>query len=995
MAEKRNWFSKPVSALCISIGALVASLFLIFNAQGGFNGTEDVSYMVTLRDYGVEAREMERKAAIPLEDALSSISGINKVITLSENSRVRAYAVFRRDKTNKHAYDAVREAAQRVYEIMPSSSQRPEIGSSNDSFIPVWIAAISGSPDGDYLEKVLKPALNSIEGVGEVEVSGSGIAEIIIIPDLKKIAALGLSPSAIASVLASNDGLYMGGRIQSGSREIPVIMDGRYPDLASLGNALIPISSGAAIKLKDIADLREEEREGEVLSRLDGKKTAVISIIPSSDANLGRLSRAIKVELAKFKNKFKNDYFEMNILSDRGAEEGSAFCSALIAALEASILVALASILLTRNKGSRSSGFVCAAAIPIVWIISAAMLSLFGFVPDRKLLAGLSVGIGTAADAAILCAEGFGNCRNAREGRKILSRLAPALVSGAATTIAALFPLAKFKLAEDISIIVLALGTVTMVSLIAALTVLPPLFLWDKKDDLSYSRTKSFPIINRIQRKGVRFFAFMIKSCIKNPLIFVLVALFITIMGIIVLIFSGADISASESRDSVYARVEFEGGFSKEEADKLLAFWVLDIKSNEGIKSVQTSARTGSSQILVNFDPLKIKSAEVRELLRSIKVPGGFLYIPETSMNERIWEITVSGDDDFRCRELAKKAASLCVPLPLVQETILNFKEGSPRLSLLPFRDKLAEEGLSFSGLADSVRRGVHGPVIYKRSGEKGEIDVRLKLSKEMTADDINHLPLAIRNQGYSWVQSLTSEYRDHELSLIRREDRRRTASFSIRTQPMDPRVVRDNVMEIIKGIELPPGYALEFDREAIKKAEILSGTGFLFILALFFCYIVIAAANESFSLPFLVLSVVPPSLAIPVSILSIVNISINASVACSLVAVSGMAVNASVLIAGEFRQFFVDKRFINQREFYNSLRNRLPCLLATTGTTLAGAIPFIFLRDGSNSFIRILSVVTLLGVGSSFIFALILVPSLICIFLNPKHTGKELLLGV
>jgi multidrug efflux pump subunit AcrB len=147
----------------------------------------------------------------------------------------------------------------------------------------------------------------------------------------------------------------------------------------------------------------------------------------------------------------------------------------------------------------------------------------------------------------------------------------------------------------------------------------------------------------------------------------------------------------------------------------------------------------------------------------------------------------------------------------------------------------------------------------------------------------------------------------------------------------------------------------------------------------------VIAAANESFILPLVILSVIPPSLAIPVLILVIAGVPINTAVACSLVAVSGMAVNASVLVAGEFNNFLTDKRFINQKRFYFLIRNRISSLLAATGTTLAGAVPFLFLGEGSNAFIRILSMVTLLGVGSSCVIAIILVPSLICIFLNPK----------
>jgi multidrug efflux pump subunit AcrB len=172
--------------------------------------------------------------------------------------------------------------------------------------------------------------------------------------------------------------------------------------------------------------------------------------------------------------------------------------------------------------------------------------------------------------------------------------------------------------------------------------------------------------------------------------------------------------------------------------------------------------------------------------------------------------------------------------------------------------------------------------------------------------------------------------------------------------------------------MELPPGYTLEFDREAIAAVEALSGSGWYFLLALIFCYMVMAAGNESFGLPLGVLAVVPPSLAVPALVMAAAGLPVTASTACALVAVSGMAVNASVLIACEIRL---------SPGLYRALRRSLPALLATTGTTMAGAAPFLLLSGGANALIRSLSTVTVLGVGTSALCALTLLPALRSVF--------------
>jgi multidrug efflux pump subunit AcrB len=138
-----------------------------------------------------------------------------------------------------------------------------------------------------------------------------------------------------------------------------------------------------------------------------------------------------------------------------------------------------------------------------------------------------------------------------------------------------------------------------------------------------------------------------------------------------------------------------------------------------------------------------------------------------------------------------------------------------------------------------------------------------------------------------------------------------------------------------------------------------------MFVLALFLCYFVIASSRESFLFPFAVLAVVPPSLAFPALFMA----SLDAASASAFVAVSGMAVNAAVLIA--------DTRGGSALGLYRVFRRRLPILAATRGTTIAGALPFLFLANSSASVVRSLSLVSALGVAASVLCSISLIPAL------------------
>ncbi|MDR0601531.1 MAG: efflux RND transporter permease subunit, partial [Treponema sp.] len=708
-----------------------------------------------------------------------------------------------------------------------------------------------------------------------------------------------------------------------------------------------------------------------------GQRTAVVAVLGNGEG-AEKLSRAINKELGHF-----SDALEFTVLSDRGAEEAAAYRSVLGAALEGALMVAFAAVLFTagREKGLHTA-LVCALSVPFVCLVSAGLLSFSGLYPGRSLMGGIAAGIGSAVDAAILSAEKFARCRTAAEGKDAMRRLFVPLVSGTVTTAAALLPLAAIR-TGGAGGLAWAVAAVNAVSLVTALVFLPPFFFVSENSGTVRRPAgfRRFPFVpKRIFRHAAHVFArllaFVIRFCGEKSWHVRFAAAFFAIAGVLAVILAGADPGVPASENSVYAHVEFDGDLHIEEVDRRLAEFAGSLMAAAEIRTVQTSARTGSGSALVTFDPEKNSADRVKEAARTVRIDGGFVYFPETSPGERIWEISVSGYDGKRCRELAKEAAALCAGLPLIRETVLNFKDGMRRLAFVPDRERLTGTGLSFYQAAETARRGVYGQVAYKKTGEGGEIDVRIRgqgsadsgggtaaLSREETAGLLVRSP-----NGIISLDSLAAIREDIEPAGIRRENRRRIASISIRTKPMDPRRVREEVMKALGRIDLPPGYVFEFDREAIEAAEALSGMVLSFLLAILFCYMVIASVNESFTVPLAVLSVAPPSMAVPALVLAVYG-SFNASVACAFVAVTGMSVNASVLVAGEIRE---------TAGLYRAIRRIFPALMATAGTTIAGALPFLFLREDANTLMKTLALVTVLGVGSSCIFSLALLPGLV-----------------
>ena len=98
MIGKRTFFQRPFAAICLLAGITILSLYLIFNSGDRQEGGGDIGYSITLKHYGIDAREMETSVAIPLEDALSAIPGADRITTISENGQTRAFVDFQKKR---------------------------------------------------------------------------------------------------------------------------------------------------------------------------------------------------------------------------------------------------------------------------------------------------------------------------------------------------------------------------------------------------------------------------------------------------------------------------------------------------------------------------------------------------------------------------------------------------------------------------------------------------------------------------------------------------------------------------------------------------------------------------------------------------------------------------------------------------------------------------------------------------------------------------------
>ncbi len=996
-----NWYARPVAAACAVFAVVAGAAYLLMDSEYGPREVQSNSaFAVTIRHYGVDAREIERSIAIPLEDALACASGVVSVSSSSEYGKARVVVRFASGAEPDSAYEAVRNATERVYLTLASSVQRPELVTTSEGRGPVWVAAVySGflTPVelGRVLERSVKPALEKLAGAGEVELGGTGLPEITVEVDEAAAAVLGIDAGMVARSLAMNDVLIPSGTLRSEGRQLSVVADGRHGDAGRLGDEFVVSAMGKPVALAMFCRILEGTRTPETLSRVDGKPAMTVAVNPGGGANLPALSRALAIETEALATAYG---IRFEVLSDAGADIARSFGSTLFAALQGAIAVALASALLigcgNAHRTIRAKS-VAVIAVPIILAISAATLSALGFSLDRHVLAGLAVGLGASVDSSILAAERLGKSAGVEQGVLALRSLAPSLVSGAATTLVVLVPLAGLDfLSEGVARVALAIAAVCIVSLLYTLLILPPLILCGK--DIACSGNR-----RRVSGSGLslrRFSRLLARNallCARKPWVPLTGAAVLGLAGLAAVLVMPLESREPQEENTVYAHLEFEPGTTVSCVDLFLADYSEALAGIKGFSSIQSTARRGSGSVFVSFDPELVDWDSAPAALREVPLHGGFVWIPGSSARERSWELVVSGDDDTECERLCLLAAQAVSVLPCISGTVLNFKDGPPDLFLSPDRNRAAALGLGLQSAAAALRTSIHAPVAYKRLGQNGETDVRVTVKRSGVPEASDaQATLVLSGHGGVRVDAFMGTQRTSDASRINRRDRQRIASITMRTGQIDPRAVKSAVLAAVSGIELSPGYRMEFDREAMEATARLRGAGWSFLLAAAFTYMVTAAVTESFGAPLAVLSALPPSLAVPALLLFLTRTPIDATVACAFVAVSGMVVNASVLTVDERRSRNSSGK-ASAADLYRIMRARFGSLAATSGTTVAGALPFLFLSDSGSAMVRSLAFVAATGTAASFVMALTMIPALASVapslFRQSNSSGNQL----
>jgi HAE1 family hydrophobic/amphiphilic exporter-1 len=356
---------------------------------------------------GASAIEVQTTVTKILEDAFSSVEGLDQINSTSQESVSVIVISFKSGTDVDKAERDVQRKADQVLNDLPDDAERPQVNKVNLEETPVVKAGITANmaPRNlfDLVDNQIKPVLQNVAGVGQVNIIGGDEREIQININQDKLLAYGLSIVQVTQAVNNANLSFPVGSIETKNQQLSIRYDANVKSLDQLRNLVIQQQPGqGVIYLKNIAEVVDATAKTTAINHIDGIPSIGVQIIKQSDANAVDVSEQVKKTFANIETQYKGQDLKFNISSDQSVYTLHAADAVMFDLMLAIIIVGI--VMLAFLHSFRSSMFVL-IALPSSIIPTFIAMYILGFSLNLMTLMAMSLVVGILVDDSIVVLE--------------------------------------------------------------------------------------------------------------------------------------------------------------------------------------------------------------------------------------------------------------------------------------------------------------------------------------------------------------------------------------------------------------------------------------------------------------------------------------------------------------------------------------------------------------------------------------------------------------
>ncbi|HEV8169171.1 MAG TPA: efflux RND transporter permease subunit, partial [Pyrinomonadaceae bacterium] len=354
---------------------------------------------------GAAPEEVESLVAQPIEEVVNTVDGISELRSVSGQGTAIVIATFKLDRNLESAAQDVRDRVNTLGRQLPEDATPPVVQKFDNDSTPVMTIALSADRSLRELtelgDKVVRPQLERIGGVGEVRVVGGLERAINVWIDADRLAAYQISIAQVRDALARQNADVPGGNVTTGKEELTLRTMGRYTDPRQFEDLVIANINGAPVKLRDVGRVEDGTKEQRSFSRLNGVPTVTLDIRRQSGANTVEVINGLKTALPRVADQLPEDV-KVEIIRDQSRYIEAALHEIQTHLVLGSILASLVVLIFMR---SWRSTLIAAVAIPCSVISTFGMMRALNFTLNSVTMLALVLMVGVVIDDAIVVLE--------------------------------------------------------------------------------------------------------------------------------------------------------------------------------------------------------------------------------------------------------------------------------------------------------------------------------------------------------------------------------------------------------------------------------------------------------------------------------------------------------------------------------------------------------------------------------------------------------------
>jgi hydrophobic/amphiphilic exporter-1 (mainly G- bacteria), HAE1 family len=813
-----------------------------------------------------------------------------------------------------------------------------------------------------------------------------------------------LSLQDINGVLLADNLDVPAGKIYGASQDFTVRVSGKYASLAEIERTRIPLATGDAIYLRDVAAVTDTIKPERSLARLNSKSALGIQVVKQSQANSVRTSERVRAELNRLEETYKGD-IHIEVAQDITIFNRNSINEVRSNILEALIVVAL--VLLVFLHSLRNS-LIVLVAIPISIISTFISMQLFGFSINLMTMMALGMVIGVLVDDSIVVLENIHRWLKkglAPESAAIQGRneIGLAAVSITLVDVVNFLPVAFLgglvgNIFREFSGVFV---TAVLMSLLVSFTVTPLLSARLNTADTVEGEKWMRGFARRFERwftsleHGYR--ATLVWALDHRAMVIIVTTvLMLASLSLFPLGLIGADFIPPTDRGEFAITTKMPLGSTLAENNEALARiedfimknpdldrMLTIIGQQETEQGITTNARLGTIQVRLKpkserQHPTRQTQNEIAAFARTI--PGMEVVVSDIGIfgmaNSAPIQYEVRGQDLDSVQVAAQYALKTLQAVPGARDVQTSYELGTPELQISIDRAKAANSMLTPGEIAGALRNAVNGTVITRfRTGEV-EVDIRSLMTPEYRHDPSLVSKLEIRNHAGQMVKlgNVAAIQRSGGPSSITRKDRERLITVSANVVGRSLSAVQGDFDKAMKSYKPPLGVTFFAFGDVENMRTMMTDMLTAISLSILFVYMILASLYESYIHPFTIMFSVPVALIGAFLGLALAGATLSMFTMIGILILLGLVTKNGILIV-DFTQHLRSQGMSVRDALLTAGPLRLRPILMTTFTMVLGMVP-LALALGEGSEMRSgMGIVIIGGLLSSLMLTLVLVP--------------------